>query len=119
MEKSNKFGKNRLVKNLLIIILILGILGITSTTILNYNVKPTELYKLNSENSVDDGGFENFNQTVGDCCNTKPSESKVFVSKSTDSYEKEYSVNLTSKFQCACINKPILNLNNIQRYFLS
>lgn len=86
---------------------------------MNYKIIPEQLYKLDKENLISDGGFENFNQVSGDCCNANPSQSKVFASKSEDAYQGIYSLNLTSENQCACINKPLENFNKNQLYFVS
>lgn len=100
------------------IILIIVMLIIIGSIFFRYNVKPVECYVINSENLIDDGSFENFSQIPGDCCNTNSANSKVFASKSNNVYTGNYSLNLTSESQCACINKPLLNFSNSEYYLL-
>lgn len=104
---------------ILAFLLFLGIIAIVSTVIYNYNVKPNKAYVVNRENLIEDGSFEGFNEIPGDCCNKDPNKSGVFASKSEESIEGYYSLNLTSENQCACINKPINDFNKFEKYYLS
>jgi hypothetical protein len=101
------------------IILIIAMIALGATTFLKYHVKPLESYRLDSQNMINDGGFENFSDKVGDCCNAHSDQSKVFATESTDAFKGQFSLNLTSYSQCACINKPFNQLNNMLEYFLS
>ncbi|MFA6023465.1 MAG: hypothetical protein WC781_05240 [Candidatus Pacearchaeota archaeon] len=100
-------------------VLFVYIIVLSSTLILNYHVKPLEIYKISLENLIEDGSFENFNQTAGDCCNANPGNASVFASKSLDAFAGKYSLNLTSYNHCACVSKGIKNLDSNQKYFLS
>jgi hypothetical protein len=106
---------NFLITGILIIIILL-ILG---SVILNYNIKPVNIYLINNENLIYDGSFENFNQTVGDCCNGNSGTAVISASKSEDSILETYSLNLTSSNHCACIYDPIINFNKLNKYLLS
>jgi hypothetical protein len=101
------------------IILILGLLIIMSTLIYSYNIDSNNMYSINSQNLIEGGGFENFNEAAKDCCNKKPNTSKVFASKSEDSIEGDYSLNLTSKNQCSCANFDFNNFSNNKIYIAS
>jgi hypothetical protein len=97
--------------------IILLILNLILSFIMNYYVVPNEVYKLTDNNLIEDGSFENFNETVGDCCNSNPEKSKVFAFKSSDSIKDSYSLNLKSEFQCACYNKPITGYDKKEKIF--
>jgi hypothetical protein len=92
-----------------------------SFVIINYRSEPSEVYKLDSQNLIPDGSFENFNQQVGDCCTTKETAKNaiIFSSKSTDAFDDSFSLNLTASNHCACISKPITNFDNSQKYFMT
>jgi len=111
--------KNRKIKFVPIVILIIGIIAIIGSTVLRYNIEPNEIYRIDSENLIEDGSFENFNQSAGDCCNAEPDKSLVYASKSIDSVVGVHSLNLTSKYQCACIAKPILDFDRNYLYLVS
>lgn len=100
-------------------ILILIMLIIISSLVLRYHVKPKELYFVSKINLISDYSFENFNQSVEDCCNADSSKSQVYASKSIDAYDGKYSLNLTSKNQCACIDKDIGLIHNNLKYLIS
>ena len=108
-----------LLRYILAIILLTAIVSLITITIMNYRIVPLELYQLDSENLMNDGGFENFNQPVGDCCNSNPGQSRVFASQSLDAFEGSYSLNLTSENHCACVFKPITKFVNSEKYLLS
>lgn len=114
-----KTEKLQNIKYLIAIIIFIYIIVLSSTLILNYHVKPIEVYKVSTDNLIEDGSFEKFNQTAGDCCNANPNASKVFASKSLDAISGKYSLNLTSYSQCACISKPLINFTNSEKYLLS
>ena len=107
------------IKYLIVLILIIIMLFIIASYIFRYHVKSSEIYIIDSENLIQDGGFENFNGTVGDCCMKDKNSSMVFASKSLDAYEGNFSLNLTSYYQCACINKEVINFSNLDIYLLS
>ncbi len=109
----------KILRYISIILLVTVTIALTSTTIMKYYVSPEEVYVLQSENLIEDGSFESFNQPAGDCCKTDANKSSVFASKSTDAFDGEYSLNLTSNFQCACINKLINNFEKTNKYLLS
>lgn len=115
----NKMKLQRSTKIIFAIIIIILMIVIITSLYLNYRVKyPKEAYRIDRENLVLDGSFEDFNQTAGDCCNADPSRSKVFASKSTDAFDGRYSLNLTSRDQCACINKPSLDTEKNKKYLI-
>lgn len=101
------------------IVLIIIVIGIGVSYFLSYHVKPQEIYLVDSENLIEDGGFENFSVSVWDCCPTNSGNASIFASQSNDSFKGKYSLNLTSFNHCSCINKPILNLSNLDIYILS
>ena len=103
----------------MVILLAITLLILAGSTIIKYKVAPSEAYVLDKNNLIDDGSFENFNQTAGDCCNKYPDKSRVFASQSVNAFIGQYSLNLTSENQCACISKPIKELDNSQKYLLS
>ena len=88
-------------------------------TIRNYNISPLEIYEIDTKNLIEDGSFENFNETAGDCCNAEPNKSRVFASKAKNAYEGNYSLNLTAEYQCACIAKEIKEFNFSNKYYIS
>jgi len=106
-------------KYTIIAIFFLAIILLAGSTFLKHHVEPTEVYKLDSENPIENGSFENFNQTAGDCCNGTSGNASIFATKSNDSYEGKYSLNLTSGNHCACIGKQIMNFTNLSMYLLS
>ena len=93
--------------------------AIIGSLVLRYNIKPNEVFYIDKENFIEDGSFENFNQTPGDCCNGNPGNASIFASKSTDSLKGEYSLKLESSNHCACIAKNIIDLTNTKKYLLS
>ncbi|MEK6859223.1 MAG: hypothetical protein AABX54_00260 [Nanoarchaeota archaeon] len=111
----------RALRYLLALILIIVLIALGTSTFQKYHVLPSELYTFNSQNLIDDGNFENFNQTAGDCCTTPENAKEAIInaSQSLDSYEGRYSLNLTSSNHCACINKPIKDFNNTKKYFIT
>jgi len=113
--------KNKAVIYMFAIILIIVVILIFSRISNNYNSKLSEIYLLDKEDLINDGGFENFNQTVEDCCTTheKRNEGAVFVSRSSVSFGGKYSLNLTSSNHCACINKVLREFNIDQKYVVS
>ncbi|MFA5993117.1 MAG: hypothetical protein WC796_05415 [Candidatus Pacearchaeota archaeon] len=113
-KNSTKFAKLAIV-----IILIVYAVVVASTTIIKYHVEPLEAYKINSTNLVDDGSFENFNQTAGDCCNYDSNASKVYATSSNIAFEGTYSLKLYSENQCACIPKQINNWTLDHEYILN
>jgi len=100
-------------------VLIMGMILLAISTISKYNLKPDEIYVISSENLINDGSFENFNESIYDCCNANPDNSKVSVSKSTDNIDGLYSLELTSSNQCACINKKVIEIIANKKYLLS
>jgi len=98
---------------MIIMILIIG------STILRYHINPDKLYYLSKDNLIDDGSFENFNGTAGDCCNNQPGIPKLSAVKSIDAYNGNYSLELTSSNHCACISKKINNFKNSNSYLVS
>lgn len=113
-----KKEKIKRIRYLIAIILFIYIVVLASTLLLNYHVEPIQVLKVAPQNFIQDGSFEKFNQTAGDCCNANPNASKVYAAKSLDSYLGKYSLNLTSYNQCACINKPINNITTSGVYAL-
>ncbi len=111
--------KQRKLGYLIALILIIGIIFIIISIFGRYSITPNETYRINNTNLIDDGSFENFNKSVGDCCNSNPNMSKVYASKLNDSVEGNFSLKLTAEYQCACINAPILEFNNSNKYLLS
>lgn len=109
MKKTLKF----IIAALLVILAI----AIAASVFLRYNVQPNEVYRI-SDNLIEDGGFENFNQPAGDCCNANPLKSRVFASQSSDSFEGKFSLNLTSEYQCACISKSVSNFDASKEYLI-
>ncbi len=109
----------RKIRYILTTILIFVMIIVITTYILRYHVKPSQIYSIDSENLFNDGGFENFSQKVVDCCNSNSGKPLISASKSTDSYEGNYSLNITSLNHCACINKQIKNFNNLEMYIIS
>ena len=107
--------KNKAIAGILLVLALI-ILG---SIFISYSISSSETYILESENLIEDGIFENFNKTSGDCCNTNPANSRVFASKSSDSFVGNYSLNLTSESQCACVSFPIPNFSNQDKYSLS
>jgi hypothetical protein len=103
------------VKIVLSILLILFVIY----SIANYNVQPNNAYKMGDINLIKGGSFENFNETVLDCCNKNPNLSSINGEKSKESIFGEYSLNLTSQNQCACINLPIPNLDKNYLFLIS
>ncbi|MFA5724201.1 MAG: hypothetical protein WC979_08145 [Candidatus Pacearchaeota archaeon] len=97
-------------------LLLIAIIFLITITYMNYKVIPTEVHKIDSINYVKEGNFENFNSLAGDCCNANPEESRVFAAKSKDAYEGDYSLNLTSENQCACISKEIYQFDKSNIY---
>lgn len=113
--------KLKKVRYLFAFVLFVYLILLSSSLILKYHVTSAEIYKLSNENLIEDGSFEDFNQTAGNCC-TNPDiikDGKVFASQSTDAFLGKYSLNLTSYNQCACINKPFANFINSEKYILS
>ena len=110
--------KNNKYKNIINIILIIGIILILTGILTSYNVAPKKLYKIEN-NLIEDNSFETFNESAGDCCNSNPEDSKVFAEKSNESTEGNFCLNLTSENQCACIHKPVINFNKENLYFLT
>lgn len=102
-------------------IILLLMIGIISSLVLRYHVKPGEVFYLDKTNLIEDGSFENFNETVGDCCTTPENarEAKISAFKSIDAKDKYYSLNLTSSNHCACINKKVLDFDNSLTYLFS
>jgi hypothetical protein len=110
--------KNTL-RYILAIIILAGIVLIITITYMNYKIIPAEVYKLSSKNLIDDGGFENFKEQVGNCCPNPESNANIFASKSHNAFEGDFSLNLSSLNQCACITKSMLNFDNSKKYILS
>lgn len=94
-------------------------IAIISSLILRYHVKPEEIYFLDRENQISDGSFEDFNQTVGDCCNSNPGVGEVSAIKSENSYDGKYALELVSKNHCACIGKTVAKIFSREKYLLS
>ncbi len=109
----------RKIRYAFVIILIIIMIIVAGSYIFRYHVKPVEIYLIDSENLIDDGGFENFNMTPGDCCNSTPGDAKIYASESNDVFIDNHSLNLTAENHCACINKPIINFSNLDLYLLS
>ena len=111
--------KSQVLRYLLAFVLVAISIFMISSFAINYHVKPLESYKIDTQNLIDDGGFETFNGTAGDCCNKMSGESIISTSKSLDVFEGDYSLNLTSSNHCACINKPVINFTNTTNYLIS
>jgi len=104
---------------LLATFLLAGIIFIITITYLNYKVMPTEVHKINTQNDIEDGDFEKDLPILYDCCTNLPGLAVINISKSSDSKNGDYSLNLISSKHCSCVNKPILNFDNTQLYLLS
>jgi hypothetical protein len=76
-------------------------------------------FKIETDNLVNDGSFENFSKSPGDCCNNFPGEKKIYASQSKEAILGNYSLNLTSISHCACIAKKIEDLNISSKYYIS
>ncbi len=100
-------------------VLILAVLFIFSSIVLNYSIKPNETYRVNKDNLIEDGSFENFNKTVADCCSFESKIAYISASRSLNKIEGDYSLNLTSSNRCACVYFPIKNFSNTNNYLLS
>lgn len=100
-------------------ILLIGGIFLLGSVISNYQIDPKEVHSINKDNLIPDGGFEDFNKTSGDCCKMDAEIPIVFASKSEDSYEGSYSLNLTSSNRCACTNFPVSETNSLSKYILS
>ncbi len=109
---------NKILKYILSAILFFLIVIIVVSFVVQYNVIPKEVYKISKENLVNDGSFEDFNETAGDCCNSNPEKSKVFAFKSSDSFQGSYSLNLKSENQCACYSKKLDYSNKSEKFLL-
>ena len=103
----------------LAIILLAGIILLITITYMNYKVIPEQVYKLDSKKLIEDGGFENFNEQVGNCCPNSESKANIFASKSNDAFEGDFSLDLSSSSQCACVTKSLLNFDKSKKYVLS
>src|SRR3989344_5942237 len=114
-----KMKKTRLTRYILAVILIIGIIAIISSTILRYNLNPKEIYKVSNDNLIEDGSFENFNKEAWDCCPNNAGNASIFVSKSEDLLDGDYSLNLTSSNHCACTSHPVMQFDNTKKYYLS
>ena len=99
--------------------MIIGVILVIGSTALKYTITPGEAYIADAKNLIEDGGFEEFNGTAGDCCKTDVNGSLVYASKCVESIEGSYSLNLTSENQCACINKQIEDFDNEEIYLMS
>jgi len=110
---------NKLTRYTIAIIILIVIIAIALSTFLRYTVSPQEVYLIEQENLIEDGGFENFNDTAGDCCNSFSGNASIFSSQSQDSYSENYSLNLTSFNHCACITKDTLDFLNTNNYIIS
>jgi hypothetical protein len=100
-------------------LLLAGIVLLITITYMNYKVIPEEVYKLDKENLFNNGGFENFNSEVGDCCNANGGSPLIYASRSKDAYEGDYSLNLTSNNHCACITESVEKINPSFKYLFS
>ena len=104
---------------ILAIILILIMLGIIGSLVLRYHIKPTEIYYIDKNNLVQDGSFEEFNQTPSDYCSGREGKADIFASKSEDSIDGRYSLKLTSKNHCAVISKKVSSFDITKKYIIS
>ncbi|MBU1201438.1 MAG: hypothetical protein KKA51_02970 [Nanoarchaeota archaeon] len=97
--------------------------GYSNDAIVNLGGNSETPYKITGfdeeHNMVDDGSFESFNRTVGDCCNGNPNKPEVFSEKSADAYEGNYSLKLWSLGHCACTNLDVNNFSNNSLYYFS
>jgi hypothetical protein len=102
-------------------LLLTGIVFIMAITYMNYKVIPIEVYKLDTLNNVKDNGFESFDQSPGDCCTTpeKAKEARIFAFKSNDAFEGDYSLSLISENHCACVDKPLIQFKEYEKYLVS
>jgi hypothetical protein len=116
--KENMRNKRKL-KYLTISSLLVIVLVISGLIALRYNIDPTETYMVDRGNLVEDGSFENFNQTAGDCCNGLAGEPSIFALKSGDSTDGNYSLELVSENHCACSSFPMTLPNKNSKYLLS
>lgn len=100
-----------------ILLIILGI--IITSIIINYRITANETYLVNYDNLVEDPSFENFNSTVGDCCNGNQGIANISAELSNDSIDLNHSLKLTSYNHCACVSKPMINMTNYQKYYIT
>lgn len=100
-------------------ILIIAMISIILSIFLRYHVKPTDVFYIEKENLIEDGSFENFNDSAYDCCDNSPGESKVFLSKSEDAFDGKYSINVSSLGHCSCISKKIKKIYSNEKLILS
>ena len=113
------------IKNLsdwiVIVLLIFLLMTIIIFEVTRYQVTNYEVYYIAKINNIEDNSFERFNQKVVDCCTTPENakEAIIFSSKSTDSYDGGYSLNLTSSNHCACTSFPVIGLDNPAKYLLT
>ena len=109
----------RKLRVLILGVLLIWLIFIFGSIVLNYNISPTEIYKVENENLIEDGSFERFNQTPGDCCVNNHGDGSIFALKSNISVEGKYSLNLISNNHCACISKKINGFYRNEFYFIS
>ena len=114
---ANKIKKILRISLVVVLIILCAILIFAS--FVNYHVKTVETYIFDQTNSITDGSFENFNDSVGDCCNTFLGKANVMATRQPNGIQDRFFLNLTSSNHCACINKPILNFTNSDYYLLS
>ncbi|HRZ85590.1 MAG TPA: hypothetical protein P5277_02310 [Candidatus Paceibacterota bacterium] len=115
--KKFKFG---IIKYILVLILIILILFMITSLVMKYRVSPDEVYHIDKNtNFIEDGSFENFNQTPSDCCNKNPGNASISALRYEDSFEGIYSLKLTSENHCACLYKDFKNFNNSYKYLIS
>jgi hypothetical protein len=112
---------NKILRNILGILLIFLIIIFVLSYAYRYKVDSKEVYKILLENLVEDGSFENFNESVMDCCMTPETinEARISAINSKNSVDGIYSLNLTSSRHCACIYKTMKKLTNSEKYYLS
>jgi hypothetical protein len=109
---------NKKLRHLIAGILIMVIVFLVYSVFFNYQITPSEAFFFDLTNLIEDGSFENFNKTAGDCCRSDPNASRVYASKSLDSVIGNFSLNLTSENRCACSNFQIQNFSNENNYFI-
>ena len=111
IKKSTRY----ILATLLIIIMVV----IIGSLVLRYHIQPNKVYYLDQNNLIEDNSFESITQIIGDCCDGARGNASISLSESTDAFDGKYSLNLTSKNHCACINKPIVKIYNNQNYLFS
>ena len=112
--------KNRKKSSYLIVgVLLIGVIFIIISIFGRYSITSNEPYKIDKENLIEDGSFEDFNKEAWDCCPNNAGNASIFVSKCEDSFDGEYSLNLTSSNHCACTSKLVSNFSNIFNYLIS